>query len=48
MKVLIDTNIVLDFFLSREPGNAFAEQIFKLICKEMVKAYTTYQCCAPI
>ena len=41
MKILIDTNIVLDFFLSREPGNAFAKQIFKLICKETVKAYTT-------
>jgi len=28
MKVLIDTNVILDFFLSREPYMAEAKQLF--------------------
>ena len=37
MKVLVDTNVILDFFLSREPFVTEAKQVFKMIrSKEVV------------
>jgi predicted nucleic acid-binding protein len=36
---MIDTNVILDFFLSREPGADAAKQIFGLICQEKIDAF---------
>ena len=41
MKILIDTNVILDFFLSREPYFAEAKQLFEIIRKEEIEAFTT-------
>ena len=41
MRILLDTNIILDFFLSREPNYKASEKIFELICKEKIQAFTT-------
>jgi len=41
MKVLIDTNVILDFFLSREPHFAEAKQVFEMIRNEEIEAFTT-------
>ena len=41
MKILIDTNVILDFFLARKPNNESAKKLFELICQERVAAYTT-------
>ena len=41
MKILVDTNIILDFFLSREPQKEAAVKLFEQIYLEKVEAYTT-------
>ena len=48
MKVLIDTNVILDFFLIREPQLAEADKIFELIYKEEIRAFTTASCITDI
>lgn len=41
MKVLLDTNVILDVFLSREPNIQAAEKIFEMVYNEKIEAYTT-------
>jgi len=41
MKIIIDTNVVLDFFLSREPHASDAKQLFLMVSQEKVEAFTT-------
>jgi len=41
MKVLIDTNIILDVFLSREPNIQAAEKIFEMVYNEEIEGFTT-------
>lgn len=40
-RVAIDSNIILDFFLHREPFATQAEQIFEMIYNREIAAYTT-------
>jgi len=39
MKILIDTNVILDSLASRKPHNKNADDIFDLIAKNHVEAY---------
>ena len=39
MKVLIDTNVALDFMSSREPFATGAEKAFLLCCSDLIEAY---------
>lgn len=41
MKVLVDTNVILDFFLSREPHVAEARKLFEMVYREEIEAFTT-------
>lgn len=41
MKVLIDTNIVIDALTSREPWNEHAEKIFLMAANNIVEMYIT-------
>jgi len=41
VKVIIDTNVILDFFLSREPFAADARQLFSMVCQEKIEAFAT-------
>lgn len=41
MKILVDTNIVLDALASRKPFSEDAEKIFLLAAKERVEAYVS-------
>ena len=41
MKILIDTNIVIDALTSREPWNKSAEQIFIMAANNIVEMYIT-------
>jgi len=41
MNVLIDTNVILDFLLSREPLHEAGTNIFELTYQEQIHAYTT-------
>ena len=41
MKIVIDTNVILDFFLSREPGADSAKRIFELVYQEKIEAFAT-------
>jgi predicted nucleic acid-binding protein len=41
LKILVDTNVILDFFLSRSPNEKPAEKIFESIYKEEITAFTT-------
>ena len=41
MKIMIDTNVILDFFLSREPHASAAKQLFEMVCQEKIEAFTT-------
>ena len=41
MRALIDTNIILDFFLTREPQYEAAKKIFELAYKSEINAYAT-------
>ena len=48
MKILLDTNIILDIFLSREPNVKSAEKIFKLIYQDKAEGYVTANSIADI
>ena len=39
MKVLLDTNIILDTLLLREPHNKYSDKIFDLIGSNVITAY---------
>jgi predicted nucleic acid-binding protein len=41
LKILIDTNVILDAVAAREPWNTEAEQIFLLAANNMVEAFIT-------
>jgi len=41
MKILIDTNIILDVFLSREPNMKSAEKIFEMVYNEEIEGFVT-------
>ena len=41
MKALVDTNVILDFFLSREPQKEAVTKLFEQIYQERVEAFTT-------
>jgi len=41
MKILVDTNVILDFFLSREPQKEAVVKLFEKICQASAEAYTT-------
>ena len=41
MKILIDTNVILDAVLRREPHNVAAEKVFLLAAEDKVGAYIT-------
>ena len=41
MKILLDTNVVLDHILSREPHAESARKIFDLICRDEMEAALT-------
>ena len=41
MKILVDTNIVLDFLLEREPFFQSAERLFQAINDEQIAEYVT-------
>jgi predicted nucleic acid-binding protein len=40
-KVLIDTDVILDFFFDRKPFSEFASEIFNLCEEKKIKGYTT-------
>ena len=40
-KVLIDTDVILDFFFDREPFAEFATEILNLCESETIKGFTT-------
>jgi predicted nucleic acid-binding protein len=41
MKVLIDTNVILDFFLTRTPHDIAAKKIFEMTYQEKITAFIT-------
>jgi len=41
MKIVIDTNVILDFFLSRQPGMDSARRIFEMIYQDEIEAFAT-------
>jgi len=41
MRALLDTNVILDFFLVRSPNDTAARKIFELISQEKLAAYVT-------
>jgi len=41
MKVLIDTNVILDFFLARQPQNEAAKKLFELAYLAKITLFTT-------
>ena len=41
MKIVVDTNVILDFFLSREPHVANARTLFEMIYQDKIDAFTT-------
>lgn len=46
--ILIDTDVILDFFLDREPFSEYATQIFSLCETEKVKGFVTPVICSNI
>jgi predicted nucleic acid-binding protein len=48
VKILLDTNVVLDHILSREPYNKSAEKIFDMISREKIEAAVTANCITDI
>ncbi|QHI38546.1 hypothetical protein IMCC3317_39390 [Kordia antarctica] len=40
-KVLIDTDVLLDFFFDRKPFSAYATEILNLCAEKEIKGYTT-------
>jgi len=41
MKIVIDTNVILDLFLSRQPGVDSARRIFEMAYQEEIEAFIT-------
>ena len=41
MKILVDTNVILDFFLSRESQKEAVTELFEQIYQERIEAFTT-------
>ncbi|MCL2169471.1 MAG: PIN domain-containing protein [Defluviitaleaceae bacterium] len=41
MRALLDTNVILDFFLLREPFLDDADRIFEMVRKKQIQAFTT-------
>ena len=41
MKVLVDSNVILDFFLAREPRKEAVTELFEQICQERIEAFMT-------
>jgi len=41
MKILLDTNVILDFFLARPSGEDAARQLFEWIYQEKIDAFIT-------
>ncbi|MDR0220939.1 MAG: PIN domain-containing protein [Lachnospiraceae bacterium] len=41
MKILLDTNVILDHILSREPNAKSVGKIFDMICKDEIEAAFT-------
>ena len=41
IKILVDTNVILDFFLFREPKREAVTELFEQICQERIEAFTT-------
>jgi len=41
MKIVIDTNVILDFFLSRQPYAPNAKLLFTMVYKGQINAYVT-------
>ena len=41
MKILVDTNVILDFFLAREPQKEAVTELFEQIYQERIEAFTT-------
>ena len=44
MKILVDTNVILDSLATREPYNKSADDIFDLIAKNNVRGYLNRIC----
>ena len=41
MRIIVDTNVILDFLLEREPHAASAKGLFEMIYQEKVEAFIT-------
>ena len=41
MRIVVDTNVIFDFFLFREPHYESAKEIFKLNYQKKIEAFTT-------
>ena len=41
MKVIIDTNVAMDFMSDRQPYSDLAEKVFTFCCSELVEGYMT-------
>jgi predicted nucleic acid-binding protein len=41
VKILLDTNVILDYILSREPDAKSVGKIFDMICKDEIEAAFT-------
>ena len=48
MKILLDTNVILDAIASRRPHNKNAEKIFLLIAEEKAEGFITANCVTDI
>lgn len=45
MRILVDTNVVIDALTSREPWNKSAEEIFLMAARRRVDMYITARLC---
>ena len=48
MRAIIDTNVVLDYFLARKPNIVEADKLFELIQEEKFEAFATASCVTDI
>ena len=48
MKVLFDTNVILDFLLERRSRMSLAEELFELVREEKIEAFVTANCITDI
>lgn len=48
MRVLVDTNIIIDAIIRREPWNQEAERIFLLTANRIIESYITSSCVTDI